>query len=65
MLNLRLARFFLILLSLATLALLPMSLTNGFQLTLGIVDLGPLGAAEFGVVGSLVIATARRPGAGG
>ena len=54
MFNLRLARFFLILLSLATLAVLPMALNDGFQLTLGSVELGPLGAAEFGVVGSLI-----------
>ena len=54
MLNLRLARSLLILLSFVALVSLPVALASGFQLTVAVIGLGPLGVAEFGVVGGLV-----------
>jgi uncharacterized protein YbcC (UPF0753/DUF2309 family)/NADH:ubiquinone oxidoreductase subunit 5 (subunit L)/multisubunit Na+/H+ antiporter MnhA subunit len=54
MLSLRLVRTALILLALGALVATPRALTSGFQITLATVDLGPLGPAEFGVVGSPV-----------
>jgi uncharacterized protein YbcC (UPF0753/DUF2309 family)/formate hydrogenlyase subunit 3/multisubunit Na+/H+ antiporter MnhD subunit len=54
MLSLRVARTALILLACAALAALPLALIRGFEVTLGVLDLGSLGSAEFGVVGSLI-----------
>jgi len=54
MLSLRVARTVLILLAFGALVAVPVALMSGFQLTLGVVDLGRLGPAEFGVVGGLV-----------
>ncbi|HEY5137181.1 MAG TPA: putative inorganic carbon transporter subunit DabA [Candidatus Nanopelagicales bacterium] len=54
MLSLRVARTILILLAFGALVAMPAALTSGFHLTLGVVDLGRLGVAEFGVVGDLV-----------
>ncbi len=54
MLPLRLARNLLVLLLVGVLALLPVTLLRPWRWTLGLLDLGRLGTAPFGVVGGLV-----------